>query len=125
MPDPVAVPLAAPLPGTEYGLAGVALKMGLTLAVLLGVIFAAFWLLRRYGPKIGLGPGGRGGMLRLMDHLAVGPKKSVVVVRFLNKDLVLGVTDHSITRLAEVDHAPTADFADALAAKTAPPDDAP
>ena len=125
MPDPAAAPLAAPLPGTEYGLTGVALKMGLTLAVLLGVIFAAFWLLKRYGPKIGLGPGGRGGMLRLMDHLAVGPKKSVVVVRFLNKDLVLGVTDHSITRLAEVDHAANTDFADALAAKTARTDDAP
>ena len=122
MPDPTA---AAPLPPAEYGLTGVALKMGLTLAVLLGVIFAAFWLLKRYGPKIGLGPGGRGGLLRLVDHLAVGPKKSVVVVRFLNKDLVLGVTDHSITRLAEVDHAANADFADALAAKTAQPDDAP
>ncbi len=122
MPDPSAT---APLPSVEYGLTGVALKMGLTLAVLLGVIFAAFWLLKRYGPKIGLGPGGRGGMLRLVDHLAVGPKKSVVVVRFLNKDLVLGVTDHSITRLAEVDHAANADFADALAAKTAQTDDAP
>jgi flagellar protein FliO/FliZ len=120
LPDPTA---AAPV--VEYGLTGVALKMGLTLAILLGVIFAAFWLLRRYGPKIGLGPGGRGGMLRLVDHLSVGPKKSVVVVRFLNKDLVLGVTDHSITRLAEVDHAANADFADALAAKTAQPDDAP
>lgn len=121
MPDPS----AAPLPAIEYGLTGVALKMGLTLAVLLGVIFAAFWLLKRYGPKIGLGPGGRGGSLRLMDHLPVGPKKSVVVVRFLNKDLVLGVTDHTITRLAEVDHAANADFADALAAKTAKTDDAP
>ncbi len=120
MPDPI-----APLPAVEYGLTGVALKMGLTLAVLLGVIFAAFWLLKRYGPKIGLGPGGRGGNLRLTDHLSVGPKKSVVVVRFLNKDLVLGVTEHSITRLAEVDHAANADFADTLAAKTAQPDDAP
>ena len=125
MPEPTTAPLAVAAPGADYGLTAVALKMGLTLAVLLGVIFAAFWLLRRYGPKIGLGPGGRGGMLRLMDHLAVGPKKSVVVVRFLNKDLVLGVTDHSITRLAEVDHAANADFADALAAKTAQPDDAP
>ena len=121
MPDAAGAPLGA----ADYGLAAVALKMGLTLLVLLAFIFAAFWLLKRYGPKIGLGPGGRGGMLRLMDHLAVGPKKSVVVVRFLNKDLVLGVTDHSITRLAEVDHAANADFADALAAKTAPPDDAP
>ena len=126
MPDPTTAPLTVAAPGADYGLTAVALKMGLTLAVLLGVIYAAFWLLRRYGPKIGLGPGGRGGMVRLIDHVSVGPKKSVVVVRFLNKDILLGVTDHAITRLAETEHdAAKTDFADALAAKTAGGDDAP
>jgi len=106
---------ATPLPGTDYGLTGVALKMGLTLCVLLAFIFAAFWLLRRYGARFGIGPAGRGGSLRLVDHLPVGPRKSVVVVRFLNKDLVLGITEQSITFLTEADHAPAADFADTLA----------
>jgi flagellar protein FliO/FliZ len=121
LPDPT----AAPLPAVDYGFTGIALKMGLTLAVLLAVIYAAFWLLKRYGPKIGLGPGGRGGRLRLTDHLAVGPRKAVVVVRFLNKDLVLGVTEQSITLLTEAEHAAAPDFADTLAAKSTAGDHAP
>ena len=33
----------------------------------------------------------------------LGPRRGVAVVRFLNKRLVLGVTDHSINLLHEVD----------------------
>ncbi|MHC1791095.1 flagellar biosynthetic protein FliO [Solidesulfovibrio sp.] len=115
MPDPT----GAPLPPTDYGLTGVALKMGLTLLVILAFIFAAFWLLKRYGPKFGIGPTGRGGKLRLIDHLPVGPRKSIVVVRFLNKDMVLGITEQSITFLSEAnaDDAAAPDFADTLAAR--------
>ena len=111
MPDATGAPLGA----AAYGLTAVALKMGLTLLVLLAFIFAAFWLLKRYGGKFGIGPAGRAGKLRLVDHLPVGPRKSVVVVRYLDKDLVLGITEQSITFLTEADHAPAADFADALA----------
>lgn len=113
MPDPIGA-----LPASDYGLTAVALKMGLTLFVLLAFIFAGFWLLKRYGPKFGIGPAGRGGKLRLVDHLPVGPRKSIVVVRFLNKDLVLGITEQSITFLTEADHAAAADFADTLAQST-------
>ncbi|KHK03004.1 flagellar biosynthetic protein FliO [Desulfovibrio sp. TomC] len=116
MPDPTGGSFTA----TEYGLTGVALKMGLTLLIILAFIFAAFWLLKRYGQKFGIGPKGRGGKLRLLDHLPVGPRKSIVVVRFLNKDLVLGITEQSITFLTEteVDDAAATDFADTLAART-------
>jgi flagellar protein FliO/FliZ len=116
LPDPTGGTFAA----TDYGLTGVALKMGLTLLVILAFIFAAFWLLKRYGPKFGIGPAGRGGKLRLLDHLPLGPRKSVVVVRFLNKDLVLGITEQSITFLTETeaDNAAATDFADTLSAKT-------
>ncbi|EFL51694.1 flagellar biosynthetic protein FliO [Solidesulfovibrio fructosivorans JJ]] len=117
-------------PASDYGLAGAALHMGLALLVILALIFAAYWVLRRFGPKLGLGPAGRGGMLRIMSHLSLGPRKSIIVVRFLNgksepKDLVLGVTDHSITLLTEDDAphdtAAATDFAAALADKTSRP----
>jgi len=100
--------------------------MGLALLVILLVIFAGFWLLRRFGPKLGLGPSGRGGLLRLTAHLSVGPRRSVIVVRFKDKDLVLGVTDHAITLLTEgnADHGHT-DFAGALASQTRPTNDKP
>ncbi|MFU2210307.1 flagellar biosynthetic protein FliO [Solidesulfovibrio sp. C21] len=135
MPDPAtAVSAATPPmpPASDYGLAGAAIHMGLALLLILAIIFAAYWVLRRFGPKFGLGPAGRGGMLRLMAHLSLGPRKSIIVVRFLNadsvaKDMVLGVTDHSITLLTE-DHAPhdtaaVTEFAVALAEKTRRPGD--
>ncbi len=34
--------------------------------------------------------------------MALGPKKSLVVVRFLNKRVLLGVTDQQITMLTEL-----------------------
>ncbi|OLN27195.1 Flagellar biosynthesis protein FliO [Desulfovibrio sp. DV] len=116
MPDATAGAFTA----TEYGLTGIALKMGLTLLIILAFIYGAFWLLKRYGQKFGIGPKGRGGALRLVDHLPVGPRKSVVVVRFLNKNLVLGITEQSITFLTETeaDNAAATDFANTLADKT-------
>lgn len=117
MPDSAPAPLPA---APDLGLAGAALQMALALLLILAIIFAAYWLLRRYGGKFGLGPAGRGGMLRLMAHLSLGPRKSLVVVRFLNKDLVLGVTDQTITLLTEgnAEHDAHSDFAATLAEQT-------
>ena len=111
----VTAPLAA-APASDMGLASAAIQMAGALLLILAVILVAFWMLRRFGPKFGLGPGGRGGMLRLVSHLAIGPRKSVMVVQFLNKNLVLGVTDQSITLLTEVptDHEADSTFAKAL-----------
>lgn len=111
----VATPLSTAAT-SDMGLASAAIQMTVALLLILVVILAAFWILRRFGPKFGLGPGGRGGMLRLVSHLALGPRKSVMVVQFLNKNLVLGVTDQSITLLTEVsiDHAPDNTFSQAL-----------
>jgi flagellar protein FliO/FliZ len=100
-----------PLPSTGLGPMG--LEVAGVLFLILGIILAGFWLLRRYGPKTGLGVFQRGG-LAVEGHLGLGPKRSLVVVRFLNTRLVLGVTESSITLLKEVDldHAdPGKDFA--------------
>ena len=122
----MAAPLPTP-PASDYGLAGTAVHMALALLLVLAVIFAAYWLLRRYGGKWGIGPAGRGGMLRLLAHLSLGPRKSIVVVRFMHKNLVLGVTEHNITLLTEEtadDDDTTApnSFAATLAARARTPD---
>ena len=87
------------------GLGGAALQMAGALLLILGVILLAFWMLKRFGPRLGLGPRANAHGLRFEGQLALGPKKSIMVVRFLNKLLVLGVTDQSINLLTEVDHA--------------------
>lgn len=85
------------------GLGGAALQMTLALLLILGVILLAYWMLKRFGPRLGLGSRAAVHGLRFEGQLALGPKKSIMVVRFLNKLLVLGVTDQSINLLTEVD----------------------
>ncbi len=75
-----------------------------TLAILLAFLWAVVWFMRKYGrfnfmPKPGSFP--RDG-LRLETQLPLGPRKGLMVVRFLDKRLLLGVTDHQITLLKEV-----------------------
>lgn len=82
----------------DMGLAGV--KMASGLLIILGLIFLGFFLLKKFGHKAGFRVGGNSS-LKLMSSLSLGPKKSIVVVRFLNRDLVLGVTDSRINLLTE------------------------
>ena len=70
----------------------------LLLAVLCGVV----WFLRRRGALPGMG-----GLPREMFHveaqIALSPKRKLILVRFLNSRLLLGVTDQRITLLKEVE----------------------
>ncbi|MEF2230370.1 MAG: flagellar biosynthetic protein FliO [Pseudodesulfovibrio sp.] len=70
------------------------------LCLLLGVMFLAYWLLRRFGLTRLTTQGGAEAP-RLMGRLMLGQRHSVVVVRHRGRDLLLGVTENSITRLAE------------------------
>ena len=70
------------------------------LCLLLGVIFLAYWLLKRFGLNR-MGPRGGAEAPQLMGRLMLGPRHSLVVVRHRERDLLLGVTEHSITKLAE------------------------
>jgi len=87
-------------PAPSFGAEG--LKVAGILCLMLAFIFAGFWLLKRYGHRAGLGLLSKNQM-KLEGQLSLGPKKTVVVVRFLNKRLVLGVTDSNINLLTEMD----------------------
>ena len=102
-----------PPTGLDVGLAG--LKMAAALFIILALIFIGFYLLRRFGAKAGLSFGG--GKMNVVASLGLGPKKSVVVVRFLNKYLVLGITETQINKLMEMDadHATEQEFSRILA----------
>jgi len=64
--------------------------------VLVGILLAgAVWLLRRFNlANLGVKPS-----LSVLSHLNVGTREKLIVVRFANEDVLLGVTPHSITRL--------------------------
>jgi flagellar protein FliO/FliZ len=84
------------------------LQMMAWLCVILALVFVVLHLLKRYGPKAGLRVGG-GSDLKIVGQIGLGPKKSLVVVRFLNKVLVIGVTDTQINLVTEMtaDESPT------------------
>ena len=69
------------------------------LFLLLGVIFLAYWLLRRFGVPGSLSNGKNGP--RLVSRLMLGNRQAVAVVRYKDRDLILGVTDDHITLLTE------------------------
>lgn len=75
------------------------------LFLLLAFLWAGLWFIRKYGkfnfiPRPGSLPRNA---LRLEAQLPLGPRKGLMVVRFLNRRLLLGVTDHQITLLTESD----------------------
>lgn len=93
---------AAGLAGTTFTWGGYFQAIG-TLFLLLALLWGAVWAVRKYGkfnfiPKPGAFPRN---CLRLEAQLPLGPRKGLMVVRFLNKRLLLGVTDHQITLLTE------------------------
>jgi flagellar protein FliO/FliZ len=91
----IAEPLGDPGAGLLYLLKAMG-AVGLLVVVLLG----ALWLLKRYGHKAGFRGFGRED-LKVLGQLSLGPKRSLVMVRFLNKVLLLGVTDHQINLIKE------------------------
>ncbi len=71
------------------------------LCLLLGVIFTAYYLLKRFGIN-GMGMSTAGGP-QLLSRLMLGSQQSVAVIRYRDKDLVLGVTGDRISLLTEFD----------------------
>ncbi|WP_394699591.1 flagellar biosynthetic protein FliO [uncultured Pseudodesulfovibrio sp.] len=69
------------------------------LFLLLGVIFLAYYLLKRFGVPAAFMSGQNGP--RLISRLMLGNRHSVAVVRYRDKDLLLGVTDNGISLLSE------------------------
>ncbi len=73
------------------------------LCLLLAALWFGVWLLRRYGkfnfiPRPGSLPKNA---LVMEAQMSLGPRKGLMVVRFLNRRLLLGVTDHQITYITE------------------------
>jgi len=70
------------------------------LCLLLGVIYLAYYLMRRFGIQGMMGQAGANGP-HLVSRLMLGNRQSVAVVRYKDKELILGVTEDRINLLAE------------------------
>lgn len=72
------------------------------LCLILGIIFLGFYLLRKFGFQ-GVNIAGGTHAPKLISRLMLGNRQSVAVVRYREKDLVIGVTEEQITLLKEYD----------------------
>jgi len=83
------------------------------LCFLLCAFFAALWMIRRVS-RGGMPFMGGGLEMRVESRLALGPKKWVMAVRYMDKRLLLGVTDTNITLLAEMPLEPEGNHVDSV-----------
>jgi len=71
------------------------------LAMIIGMLLAAVWFLRRFGGAR-FGSGGMGSMIQVMDTRMIGPRRYVTVLRVGGRTLAVGVTEQNMTLLAEL-----------------------
>lgn len=73
------------------------LQMMFGLAVVIALLFACLWLIRRLAA-----PRGGGAAIKVLGAAAVGPRERVVLVALGEQVLVLGVAPGSVTRLHDM-----------------------
>ncbi|BBP78546.1 flagellar biosynthetic protein FliO [Pseudomonas gingeri NCPPB 3146 = LMG 5327] len=88
---------AAAAPAVGGGMAGQLTQLVLGLLLVLGIIFALAWLLRRVQQA---GPAGKKGqVIELIGSRALGPRDRLVLVQVGNEQILLGLTPGTITPL--------------------------
>jgi flagellar protein FliO/FliZ len=111
-----ALPLwaASPAVSSPPSLLGSIFQTGLALALVLALIIASAWLMRR----LSLLPRSAGGQLRVVSGVMVGNRERVVLVEVRDTWLVLGVTGqnvnvlHTLPRPDDVPQNPPPPFAE-------------
>lgn len=83
-------------PATDLG--GSIMQLVLGLAVVIALLFASLWLLKRLSAPRGQAAG----LLRVVAGTAVGPRERVVIVEVGGTWMVLGVAPGQVSALAEI-----------------------
>jgi flagellar biosynthetic protein FliO len=81
------------------------IRVVVALVVVLGVIAGLAYLLRRMSPRF---QNTSDGVVRVLAQVPLGPSQFLSVVDIAGTVVVLGVTDHNVTALSEVEDAATA-----------------
>ncbi|WP_239805224.1 flagellar biosynthetic protein FliO [Croceicoccus hydrothermalis] len=93
------------------------LKLLILLPLLGGLIWGSLWLTKRMQQRLNAQNAAAGRSeraARLVETTMVSPGIRLAVVEFRGREILIGSTRHGLTRLAEVDAAPRADFARAV-----------
>lgn len=103
---PAPAPAVAPVTMPASSATGSLLQTLLALIVVLGVLGALAWFLKRYGPKAG----GGSANLRVVGALNLGGRERVLVVEVGNQWIVVGASPGRINALATMPKQESADM---------------
>jgi flagellar protein FliO/FliZ len=92
--------------------AGSVLQVLLGLAIVLGMVFAAAWAIRRFNPNAATG----GDVVRVIGGAAVGNRERVLVVEVADTWLVVGVAPGRVSQLHSLPRPPESAAASATVA---------
>jgi len=93
--------------GMEFSVAGLFVKVVLVLGFICGLIYGIFWLIA----KKGRARSGRYGLMRLVETLPLGQNRHIGIVEVAQRYFVVGIGDHSINPIAELDASDVAGLA--------------
>ena len=100
---------------------GMFVRLVFSLAVVIGIMWVAATMIRRRGLlPVDRRRGGRGVQVELLARRPLGRNASIAVVRVGERSMVVGVTDHQVTKLDDAD-VDEIDLDDAGTNWTAPP----
>ena len=78
------------------------LRLALLLPVLAGLIWGSLWLTRWLQTRLGQTPAhGAGRQLQLIETSLIAPGMKLAVVRFRDREILLGCTRQGLVRLGE------------------------
>jgi flagellar protein FliO/FliZ len=96
-PSGAAAPPGSTIPTISLSWSGYFEALGI-LFLILAALWALLWFLKKRGGGIFAGPAP---LMRLESRLALGPKTWLYIVRYMDRRLMLGVSDKSIVLLAD------------------------
>jgi flagellar protein FliO/FliZ len=109
--------------GESASIAGALGSVAVATVLVVGLMLALAWFLRRYGRRLHASGGGR--HLAVVETLPLGLKRSVSLLRCGDRFLVLGQSEQGLSALAELPASAFAEEQAAEAAAAAPREDAP
>jgi flagellar biosynthetic protein FliO len=98
--DPAWLNESKPLDSGQ-NLGQVFLRLGLSLGLVCGLIYLAAWAARKYLPAQ-VRPGGKG-PIDIVASRAIGPRKSLLLVRVRDKTILLGLSAQGVQFLTDID----------------------
>ncbi len=92
--------------GGETSLIGLLFRVAFSLAFIVLLIWGAVWVMRRFSGG-GIRSAGNDALVDVLGRTYIAPKKAVYILRVGDRALAVGVTESTMTPLAELDLAET------------------